>query len=116
MWRWLGLLLAMNLIAAEQRGLVKFGGVPVPGATVTAQRGDRKLTTITDTEGVFAFPDIEAGTWMMEVQMLGFAPFRQEVDVPAEVTEWELTVLPLPAGLTVRVADPVEVSAKARIA
>lgn len=116
MWRWLCLLAALDLMAAEQHGLVRFGGEPVPGATVTAQRGDRKLTTITDAEGVFAFPDIQPGIWKMQVEMLGFAPFSRNVDVPDAAVEWELSVLPLPAGLVVRVADPVEVSAKARIA
>jgi hypothetical protein len=35
------------LMAAEHRGLVRFGAVPVPGATVTAMQGDKRLVTIT---------------------------------------------------------------------
>ena len=31
-----------GLAASEHHGLVKFGSVPVPGATVTATKGDKK--------------------------------------------------------------------------
>ena len=32
-----------SLTAAEQHGKEQFGGLPVPGATVTASQGDKKV-------------------------------------------------------------------------
>ncbi len=46
---------AASLLAAEQRGQVTFNGVPVPGATVTAIQGDKKLIAVTDLQGVYSF-------------------------------------------------------------
>ena len=40
----------------EHSGQVTFGGLPVPGATVTATAGDKKLVTATDEQGVFRLP------------------------------------------------------------
>ena len=36
--------------AAEQHGRVAVNGVPLPGATVTATQGAKKLTATTDTQ------------------------------------------------------------------
>ena len=62
----LGRLLAVwiavaGLMAAEHHGTVKFGGLPVPGATVTATKGDKKLVTTTDENGRYAFADLSDG-------------------------------------------------------
>jgi hypothetical protein len=45
------------LAGGEHSGQVTFGGLPVPGATVTASAGDKTLTTATDEQGVFRLPD-----------------------------------------------------------
>jgi hypothetical protein len=42
--------------ASEYHGQVAFGGLPVPGATVTATQGERKFVAITDQQGIFSFP------------------------------------------------------------
>lgn len=86
-----------NLLGAEQRGTVTFGGVPVPGATVTASSGEKKLTTITDGKGAYVFPDLPDGTWSIQVDMLGFAPLKADVNVSsgAPASTWELKMLPL---------------------
>jgi trimeric autotransporter adhesin len=81
------------LAASEYRGQVTFGGLPVPGATVTATQGDKKETVITDLEGGYDFPDVTDGAWMIEVRMLGFATGKQE-SAP-RVAKWELKILPL---------------------
>src|SRR5690349_2162926 len=39
------------LAASEHHGQVQFGGLPVPGATVTATQGDKQFTAITDSQG-----------------------------------------------------------------
>jgi hypothetical protein len=88
---------APGLTAAELRGLVSFGGLPVPGATVTAGQGERKIATITGPLGDYLFPDLADGVWTIQVEMLCFSTLRREVTVApgAPGAEWELTLLPL---------------------
>jgi hypothetical protein len=85
------------LMAAEHRGLVRFGAVPVPGATVTAMQGDKRLVTITGPLGDYSFADLAAGVWTIQVEMLCFATARQDLTVSAgaPAAEWELKLLPL---------------------
>ncbi len=86
-----------TLTAAEHKGQVKFGGLPVPGATVTATQGDRSLSAVTDKDGNYSFADLPDGVWNFQVEMLGFAPVKQEVTIAAGAgaPEWELKMLPL---------------------
>src|SRR5947209_11959952 len=84
-----------GLMAAEHHGVVKSGGLPVPGATVTATKGDQKHTTTTDENGKDAFPELADGAWKIEVEMLGFATLSNEVGVAfdAPAPEWNLKFL-----------------------
>lgn len=97
---WIILLSATGLFATEHKGTVKFAGLPVPGATVTASQGasqgDRKVTVVTNPDGTYSFPDLADGAWTVEVEMLCFAPVKQTVTVAAAApaAEWELKVLP----------------------
>jgi len=104
------LFLTLPLAASEHRGVVKFGGLPVPGATITASQGERKLSTISDPDGAYSFADLTDGAWSIEVRMQLFSPERREVQVSAEtpVMQWELKVLPLDqiGNLTVASAAP----------
>src|ERR1039457_3374998 len=68
-----------GLLAAEHHGTVKFGGLPVPGASVTAIKGDKKLLTTTDENGRYSFADLAGGAWTVEVEMLGFAKLSNEI-------------------------------------
>ena len=48
------LLLFAGVAAADvQTGIVRSGGQPIPGATVTAECGTDKITTVTDDAGRF---------------------------------------------------------------
>jgi hypothetical protein len=93
----IAVLAVVLLSATEHQGQVKFGGLPVPGATVTARQADKSLTAITDPQGAYSFPDLSDGAWTIQVAMPGFAVFRQEVQVArdAPASEWNLTMLPL---------------------
>jgi hypothetical protein len=84
------------LAASEYHGQVKFAGRPVPGATVTATRGETKLVAITDERGVYSFPDLADGAWTVQVEMLCFAPLEREVNIAqgAPADEWNLKLLP----------------------
>ena len=55
-----------------QSGVVKSANQPIPGATVTATIGDRKLVTTTDQNGHYAFSGGPAGDCSIEVRMFGF--------------------------------------------
>jgi len=85
------------LTAAEQSGRVEFGGLPVPGATVTASRGGQKFSAITDAKGAYVFANLGAGTWRIEVEMRCFATIARDVTVGngEAPTTWELQLLPL---------------------
>ena len=84
------------LAGGEHSGQVTFGGLPVPGATVTASAGDKTLTTSTDEEGVFRLPDASAGVWTLRVEMLGFEQLTREITVTPEPqpSAWLLTLKP----------------------
>ncbi len=85
------------LAASERHGQVKFGGLPIPGVTVTASQGDKKLVTITDQQGMYSFPDLPDGVWTVEVEMLCFVPVKQDVTVGADavIPDLELKLLPM---------------------
>jgi hypothetical protein len=68
-----------------------FGGVPVPGATVTVTNGDKRFVTVTDPMGMYSFPDVSEGSWPIEIEMLGFARLKGETST----TTWELKMLSL---------------------
>ena len=89
--------MAALLAAAEHHGTVTFGGVPVPGATVTATQADQKLSVITDPQGAYSlFVSCATERWMLQVEMPGFAPLTQDVAVApgGAAAVWELKLLP----------------------
>lgn len=85
--------------ASAYQGLVTFGGMPVPGSTVTvtATQGDKKVVAISDDQGVFSFADLADGTWTLTIQMTGFAPLKQDISVAANgpVGTFELKLMSL---------------------
>jgi Carboxypeptidase regulatory-like domain len=88
---------ASTASASQYRGQVTFGGLPLPGATVTASRDGRKFTTVTNQQGFYFFPDLPDGTWAIEIQMTGFSTINRNVvigpNTPA--AKWETSMLPL---------------------
>jgi hypothetical protein len=92
------ILIVSSLAAASQyRGRVTFGGLPLPGAAVTATREGKKFTTVTDQQGVYVFPQLTNGTWTIEVAMTGFSTIKQNVLIGPNTppVRWELKLLPL---------------------
>ena len=85
--------------AIEYRGQVSFGGLPVPGATITATQGAKKFAVVTDQGGVYRFADLADGAWAITVEMQCFVTMRGEVTISAGVNavpgKWELVLLPL---------------------
>ena len=83
--------------ASEYHGQVTFGGLPVPGAMVTATQGAKKSVAITDQQGLYSFPDLSDGSWTVQVEMTGFAPQKEETTVAPNgpTAKWELKLLSL---------------------
>ncbi|HVA63189.1 MAG TPA: TonB-dependent receptor [Terriglobales bacterium] len=95
--RWLAtiLLLVCPVVAAPLRGLVRGGGIPLPGATVTARQGAASASTVTAADGSFAFADLAAGVWTIEVTMPGFVAAQTQVTIPASgPTALDLAIAP----------------------
>jgi trimeric autotransporter adhesin len=95
--------------AAEYQGTVKSGGLPIPGAVVTATQGEKKLTTTTDEQGVYLFPSLEDGTWTITVEMLGFDKNSRDVTLPATTAaQWDLKLSPLQRAKPESAAAPAK--------
>ena len=83
--------------ATEYHGQVFFGGVPVPGATVTVTQGDKRLSTVTDRQGLYEFADLADGKWKIEIEMSGFSKLDGDVTVAPNMPQgnWDLKLLDL---------------------
>jgi hypothetical protein len=90
-----------GLMAAEHHGDVKSGGLPIPGVTITATQGDKKIVTTTDDQGAYSFPELADGTWTIAAEMLGFASLTRDVGVASDAppADWDLKLLPPGANL-----------------
>jgi hypothetical protein len=84
-----------GLFASEHHGVVKSGGLPVPGATITATQDSKKVVTTTDDQGVYSFPDLVEGVWTIQVEMLGFAEVSRDIGVAPDAPspQWDLKLL-----------------------
>jgi hypothetical protein len=91
------LAVAVSLTAAEYHGIVTFGGLPLPGVTITATQGNKTLTTSTDERGQFSFADLHNGNWSLRAQKLGFSLVIQDVSAgdTLQGVLIDLKVLPL---------------------
>src|SRR5438876_842112 len=76
-----------GLTAAEFQGTIQSNGIPLPGASVTASQGERKITTTSDEKGRFVFTDLAEGTWTIAVEMLGFGKVDRSITSPAAAPE-----------------------------
>src|SRR6202522_1422454 len=81
--------------ASEYHGRVTFGGLPVPGATITATRDSQKLVAVSDQQGNYSFADLPDGAWKIEVEMQCFSTMDHRVSIApnAPAGAWELKLL-----------------------
>src|ERR1700692_2337205 len=86
-----------SALASEYRGRVTFGGLPVPGATVTVTQGSQKIVAVSDQQGSYSFADLADGTWKIQVEMQCFSTIEQTVTIAPNVPagSWELKLLSL---------------------
>ena len=83
--------------ASEYHGQVTFGGLPVPGVTITATQGLKKVSTVTDQGGLYDFPDLADGAWTIGIEMQCFTTIYADVTVAPNMAagQWKLALLPL---------------------
>src|SRR5687767_8637061 len=86
---------AAAVAASDQRGQVLFNGLPVPGATITAVQGEKKIVAVSDDEGAYRLSGLDDGAYSLRVEMLGFEPIVQELKVAENnpPSTWTLTLL-----------------------
>jgi hypothetical protein len=80
--------------AGEQQGVVTFNGLPVPGATITATQGDKKIAVATDVDGRYRVAGLGDGPFSIRVEMPGFAPLTRDLVADEPSIALELTLLP----------------------
>src|SRR5207302_9082616 len=68
-------------LASEYHGRVTFGGLPVPGATITATQADRKIVAVSDQQGSYSFADLADGAWRFQVEMQCFSTIERTVTI-----------------------------------
>ncbi|MGA3045303.1 MAG: TonB-dependent receptor [Terracidiphilus sp.] len=88
---------SIRTAASEYHGQVTFGGLPVPGATVTATQGTKKFSAISDQGGVYNFDNLPDGQWKIQVEMQCFVTIQADVAITANTPagKWELVLLPV---------------------
>jgi hypothetical protein len=81
--------------ALPYRGVVTFGGLPLPGATIAATQGAKTETAVSDETGAFTFDDLADGKCTIEVEMQLFAAVHSEVTIAPNmpVGKWEMKLL-----------------------
>ncbi len=81
-----------------QSGFVKSDGQPIPGATVTITQDGKTFSTVTDQDGHYVFPVLEAGTWTVGIEMFGFNTLKKDVDFSAAkgAVNFDLQLKPSP--------------------
>jgi trimeric autotransporter adhesin len=84
--------LAGPVAAADHDGVVRFGGLPLPGASVTATQGPLRRAAVTGPDGTYRFTDLADGSWTLETSMMLFTPQTKQVTPPAPA-EWDLVPL-----------------------
>ena len=78
------LLLGAGVLAAVQHtGSVRAADQFIPGATMTAVQGGAKVVVYTDENGRYSM-QLTPGVWHLQVEMFGFKPAVQALDVGME--------------------------------
>src|SRR5258708_28609162 len=93
----MGLMVPRLALASEYHGRVTFGGLPVPGTTITATQGSQKVVAVSDQQGSYSFADLADGAWKIQVEMQCFSTIEQTVTIAPNVPagSWELKLLSL---------------------
>jgi hypothetical protein len=82
--------------ASSYFGQITFGGLPLPGATITATQGTKAISVTSDEGGVFHFDELPDGQWKIEITMLCFQTIDADVTIAPKMSgaKYELQLLP----------------------
>ena len=82
--------------ASEYFGQVTFGGLPLPGATITASQGTKTISVTSDEGGVFHFDDLPDRQWKIQIKMPCFETVDANVTIAPKMSaaKYELKLLP----------------------
>lgn len=86
------MVIAETAHATEYHGRVLFGTVPVAGAVVTVTRDGKALSTITDLQGLYEFPNLEDGAWRISIELRGFAKLVNDITVAANTSQPDISL------------------------
>jgi len=88
------LLIFSGVAAADvQNGIVRSGGQPIPGATVSAECGtDSKITTTTDDAGRFEIGGLPSTSCKYTVLMFGFEPLQKDAAASSTPVVFDLSM------------------------
>ena len=109
------MLIFAGVAAADvQTGLVRSGGVAIPGATVSAECGTDKITTTTDDAGRFEMGGLPSTSCKYTVLMFGFEPVQKDAAASSTPLTFDLAlqghatepVAPKPAAPVVTSNEP----------
>jgi trimeric autotransporter adhesin len=83
--------------ASDYTGQVTFGGLPLPGATVTVTQSTTKVSAVTDQGGLYTIPNLADGPAKIEIEMQCFSTVHADLTISQATApgKWELTLLPL---------------------
>lgn len=93
-------LLVSSLAAETHSGIVRFGGLPLPGASVSVTQGNTTTPVITGTDGTYRVEGLSRESLSVEVSMQLFTGQRRELALPDQVAEWDLKMLPSSGSTT----------------
>jgi Ca-activated chloride channel family protein len=101
--------------------LVDSTGGPLPGATVVLSRDATQLaTTVADSEGAFAFPDVPDGDYVITATLSGFRPVTHRIHVsagkPPDALRLVMDLSGVTESLTVTAASPLVATQRSTIA
>ncbi len=89
----LALLIFAGVASADvQTGVVRSGGQTIPGATVTAECGTDKITTVTDDAGRFEIGGLPSTPCKYTVLIFGFEPVQKNAAASATPLGFDLTL------------------------
>jgi hypothetical protein len=112
-----GVILFVNGSALAQSGSIKgkvVADIPdqkrtLPGVTVSLsgeRLGEKRIQTVSDNEGVFSFPGLIAGDYVVTVEFEGFKKYEQRLSVQIEATvEHNILLQPVPLSESVTIKD-----------
>lgn len=99
---------ALAILCAAAQNNVSFSGSivdssnsrPIPGATVTLQKGDLHRHTITNEVGLFSLSELDSGFYKLNISGVGYRPFTRDSVLIKETSTHSNNFLLNPEGKT----------------